>query len=719
MMGTGHFLLSMLIVSVGSFVATAAADNTGFRALSSSPQSLYVFGEHVYCSAEDGVHGRELWRVSVPEGTPELVCDITPGERGSQIDRFHTFQEKLYFRVKDPTHGGELWWSDGAPGGITERLMRFKENNSRDGVESILGDVGGRLFFSAGSPDGNRDIYIIDGAQEGIRRFFPEQMTNFTTKSIDGLRWGEYLFLPAYASRGSYHRNGLWRTDGTEAGTVFLAAFPNPPGGFLAMGTKGVLFGGITDDHGMEPWFTKGTPESTHMLRDIWPEGESSDPGDPAYLEVPSHPERSRAFFRATHPDYGEELWETDGTPEGTKLFKDLVPGPGSSSPQVLTAFPNRIYLRCKTDALGEELWALSPGDMWQLYNVLDINPGYKSSSPYSFVQSGYNEALVFSAEDERGEELWVSQGSGHSTRMLMDIQEGEGSSEPHGSVKIGQLIAFTAYDPIHGSELWFTDGDANTRLLCDIYSDDSENPSSSPEELTPLGDLMLFTADDIEHGIEPWVTNGEASGTLLLMDIYPGSIGSQPTELTVVGDVVYFAAEAPGTGVELYVSDGTPAGTGLLRDIAPGQASSAPKYLTAWKGYLFFSASRTIEGEEPWIVRPGRKADILRNIRADGLSSNPRDFTPWKDHVYFLANDGIHGEELWRTDGTKDGTVMVKDIVAVPFEKLSYHSLRTQGEHLFITATLPRYGQELWRFEDDRTAPRLVMDIASRARFR
>ena len=64
-----------------------------------------------------------------------------------------------------------------------------------------------------------------------------------------------------------------------------------------------------------------------------------------------------------------------------------------------------------------------------------------------------------------------------------------------------------------------------------------------------------------------------------------------------------------------------------------------------------------------PCAITKAQTPVLLKDINPTG-SSSPNYMTCFGNTVYFNANDGVHGIELWKTDGTANGTVLVKDIV-------------------------------------------------------
>src|SRR5262249_55432693 len=126
-----------------------------------NPLNLIAMNGILYFTADDGVHGRELWQsAGTPAGT-FLVRDINPG-RGSA---FHSFYNpwftvangKLFFVADDRVHGRELWvytW-DGAAA---------REGRPRGAVHGH-GRAGGYRV-----PGGGGGLRSGGGDRDGIRR---------------------------------------------------------------------------------------------------------------------------------------------------------------------------------------------------------------------------------------------------------------------------------------------------------------------------------------------------------------------------------------------------------------------------------------------------------------------------------------------------------------------------------------------------------------------
>jgi ELWxxDGT repeat protein len=102
------------------------------------------------------------------------------------------------------------------------------------------------------------------------------------------VRLGSTLFFRAGSSIDGH---GLWKSDGTEVGTVLVREIP-----FLAYGTPLALtpaatrlyFLGNDEDHGVEPWVSDGTPEGTYMIQDINPGPSGSCPWFECFWETGS-----------------------------------------------------------------------------------------------------------------------------------------------------------------------------------------------------------------------------------------------------------------------------------------------------------------------------------------------------------------------------------------------------------------------------------------------
>ena len=643
------------------------------------PQSLTFVGDTLYFTAASPSLGRALYK---SDGTPQgtvLVRDVSPGPAVSDPQNLFAQGETLLFTSGDLSTGTELWRSDGTEAGTT--LLADLAPGPFGSAPLAFTRFKGKTFFLAWREGLSVSLYETDGTSAGTRRVkdLPDGSADPPTNMIVV---GDSLYLIAVPT-GDVGGRALWKSDGTEAGTVMLSspfgAFP-PAGRFSSLGDI-VLFpvdegyGGA----GSEMWRSDGTAAGTHLLKDIRVLNGSSSPGNLTaanglvYFTLGSDAgfhgtlwrsdgtdagtvrvaERAaaglvvagaRVFFRSPDEAGGDELWTTDGTAEGTRLVKDITPGPAGSVLLGMTAAPDgSLYFAARAADSGDHSYRLWRSDGTEAGTYLVADPIVQVEGdlyPGPFISAVGSTVFFRASSPGAGMELWKTDGTPGGTAMVTDLYPGPGGSGPTRLTSVGNALYFYATDA-GGRHLFRTDGTtAGTVPVNDI--------AGAPQPGIPiaLGSLLIFAAADPAHGSEPWRSDGTPEGTFMLSDVFPGTESSAPSEWTVVGDTLYFLASTSRGRRALWKTDGTREGTVRVRPVE-GPGGTYAFYMLNANGTLFFS-----DGGRLW-RSDGTPQGTLQVLEiADGITDlqyylgSPA--AVLGDRVYVRGYDKAHGRELW-----------------------------------------------------------------------
>lgn len=128
----------------------------------------------------------------------------------------------------------------------------------------------------------------------------------------------------------------------------------------------------------------------------------------------------------------------------------------------------------------------------------------------------------------------------------------------------------------------------------------------------------------------------------------------------------------------------------------------------------MLFRAFTPEHGEELWISDGTSEGTVLlKDIQSGSGNSMPQSLRALGGFAVFSADDGVHGRELWASDGTPEGTAMVVD--ANPGVKDSNpHHYRMGNRRLAFSATDESHGEELWlaRFSGGQWSAELTFDL-------
>lgn len=361
---------------------------------------LIEYNNKFYFAGWDAEHGAELWRSDgTPSGTHHLLLPVS-GERIYHPKNFTVYNNNLWFssfsdlwkldsegelhKVADSSVDGttylELFTStDAEPAYFVQAynspdFKRLVQINPDASIEEVSPEVANRtrilayanqkLTFSEVNTESypyTNHIRSLNASTGTISPLTSISTTNIYNGNAGWVAGNDNVFFTLFDGTPL---TTLWTSDGTTAGTAkidlmagatrqIINFLPDTENGRYAGASGNIFFNASINSSDFHLWKSDGSEAGTGRMEvDGQPLKYSIDS---KYLSYAN----GRIFF-ATHPDYGKELFYSDGTNDGTKLLVDLVPGTDDAFSYMLGIINDTLFLasNLSTD-YGTELYAL------------------------------------------------------------------------------------------------------------------------------------------------------------------------------------------------------------------------------------------------------------------------------------------------------------------------------------------------------------------------
>ncbi|WP_245767437.1 hypothetical protein [Stigmatella erecta] len=382
----------------------------------------------------------------------------------------------------------------------------------------------------------------------------------------------------------------LWRSNGTETGTVQVKVFPEgvfPDGAPAALGNT--LFVPLYDRNtGMtQLWASDGTSSGTRLVKDFTPGFYGDSLRSMATLNG------RLVFFHETLQ--GTEVWSSDGTSQGTVVVANF--------PDVLNLYYNSIFqvgnalLFFRSQGGPTTLWR-TDGTQAGTFSLKHLDAERVFTSQVSLAK---DEGL-FILDDGPNREVWKTDGTAAGT-LRLDTFGGYPILRLLG--RLGSKAYVASYAHLYSLSL-----SGGGRTLVTTLPVDNEDESPQVLRATISGEAIYFsvaitTLSSWPSDVRLWVTNGTAKGTRELRRLLPGTdMNESPVFATGTGSVLFLKSNGTDNTSRPWFTQGTAATTGQLANVNVRMVDGlGPEPFVRAGNRVFFPATDDTGLEQLWSV--------------------------------------------------------------------------------------------------------------------
>ena len=286
---------------------------------SSDPSNLSVVNGALYFSANDGIHGDQIW---TSDGTPAgttMVTNIPQSHvsSGAQVSSIVGFDGAIFLESVDQTGSvSSIYRSDGTPGGTSSI---FTPDSSTVSMTGLTPSGNSLYFLTSESNDSGIpvELWKSDGTSSGttVVTSIPNAYLNYGSSAPTDVNGKVYFAVENGSTDTADNQFQLWTSDGTASGTTEVTSLNGSMQGAVALGNKLVFTQFDSTGSGPSLWVSDGTAAGTVQLQDF----PSSGPFDPWNANsILSMTVAGNTLYFVAMSGTSLQLWETDGTVAGT-----------------------------------------------------------------------------------------------------------------------------------------------------------------------------------------------------------------------------------------------------------------------------------------------------------------------------------------------------------------------------------------------------------------
>lgn len=416
------------------------------------------------------------------------------------------------------------------------------------GNSQNLTENNGNIIFSARreSRAGGNELWLYNSTTNKssvLKNFKQNQNYSNRIKSNIVKFNNKHFFI---ATETGDANNQLWETDGTAEGTKLIKHLYNSStsGNEICFVRMGKLF--IHADYQL--YVSDGTAEGTVPLFEI--------PSGGKYYEMNG----KLYFWRSGYPS--DDLMETDGTVEGTKIFKTFErANTDLRTNNEVMVIGSEMYFIAKLNGV-KSLWK-SDGTDAGTKRVANVTAPTLKGQPMG------NKIIYYDDSNK----LWISDGTPENTVSYKTIT---------GTIQ----SIFTFKDNIYVDTtdgFWKTDGtEANTYLF--PLTEDDKKVSRLAE--SSAGNYLVLR-EDIEYSQALWLWDGTEN---LAAKLKHGKSYALPGDFLEMNNYLYFAGYSVDNGSEIFKYNMATREESLVTDVNFSYDSNPMGYSTV-AGNVFYNA--------------------------------------------------------------------------------------------------------------------------------